>query len=80
VDSNSFSYGNGNANHYIGTGVFIGRGIIPVVKRIEFISERTSYITLRGRSCDIVPNVCAPKVMVQRIAFLRNYSMYSNSF
>jgi hypothetical protein len=30
------------------------------VKRVEFVSDRTSYIILRGRWCDIILNVHAP--------------------
>jgi hypothetical protein len=44
------------------------------VKRVEFVSDRISYIILRGCRCDIVLNVCAPtEVMIQRIAFVRTY-------
>jgi hypothetical protein len=33
----------------------------PAVKRVEFVSDRISYIILRGRRCDIiVMNVHAP--------------------
>jgi exonuclease III len=36
--------------------------IISAVKRVEFVSDRMSYITLRGSWCHIiVPNVSAPK-------------------
>jgi len=41
-------YGNGNANHHLGTVFFIHQGIIPEVMRIDFISDRKSYKTLRG--------------------------------
>jgi len=41
-------YGNGNANHHLGTDFFIHKGIILAVKRVEFISGRVSYITLRS--------------------------------
>jgi hypothetical protein len=41
--------------------LLVHEGIISAVKRVEFISDRISYITLRGRWCDIVVlNVHAP--------------------
>jgi hypothetical protein len=40
-------YGNGNTNHHLGGEFFMHKGIITPVKRVEFISERLLYITLR---------------------------------
>jgi hypothetical protein len=48
VDDYTVFYGNGNANHHLGTVFFIHKGIISPVKRVEFIIDRMSYITLRG--------------------------------
>jgi hypothetical protein len=57
----TFSYGKRNENHELGAGFFVHKGIIPAVKRVEFISDRMSYITLRGRWCHtIVLYVHAP--------------------
>jgi len=60
ADNYTVFYGNGNAYPYLGAGFFIHKGIISAVRRVEFISDRMVYITLRGHWCDIVLNVHAP--------------------
>jgi hypothetical protein len=53
-----FFYGRGNENH---EGFFIHKRIIAAVTRVEFISDRMSYIILRGCWYDItILNVHAP--------------------
>jgi hypothetical protein len=57
----TFFYGKGNENHELGTGFFVHKRIISAVKRFEFVSDRMSYIILRGCWCQvIVLNVHAP--------------------
>jgi hypothetical protein len=41
ADNNAFFYKNGNANHHLGTGFFIHKGILSAVQRVEFINDRT---------------------------------------
>jgi hypothetical protein len=50
----TFFYGKGNENHEL-------ERIISAVKKVEFVSDRMSYIILRGRWCNIIVlNVHAP--------------------
>jgi len=48
-------------NHPLGSGFFVHHRIIPAAKRVEFITNRMSYIILRAHRCNIfVVNVHAP--------------------
>jgi len=41
-------------NHQLGTGGFVHNRIVSAVKGIDFITDRMSYIALRGHWCNII--------------------------
>jgi len=56
-----FFCGKGNENHKLGKCFFVHRRKVSAVNRVEFVSDRLSYIVLRGRWHNIiVVNVHAP--------------------
>jgi hypothetical protein len=57
----NFFYGKGSENHQLGTGFFVPHRIVTAVQKVEFVSNRVSYIVLRDCWCNIIVlNVRAP--------------------
>jgi hypothetical protein len=54
----TFLYGERKEYHQLGAGFFVHNSIIPAVRRVEFIGDRMSCITLKGRWCDIIILMC----------------------
>ena len=56
--------------------IFVHHSVVSAVKTLEFVSDRMSYIVLRGRWCNIVVlNVFAlskEKVIIQKRVFMHN--------
>ena len=50
----------GNENHQFGKEPFVHHRIVSAVKTVKSVSDRMSYIVLRGCWCNIVLNVHAP--------------------
>jgi len=74
-----FFCGQGNENQ-LGAGHFVHHKILSAVKRADFVSDKMSYIVLRGRWCNIIVlNVHAPsgeKSDEIKDFFVRNYTRF----
>jgi hypothetical protein len=53
-ENTHFVNGQGNENHELGTGFFVHKRIISAATRVEFVSDRMSYIILRGHWSHII--------------------------
>jgi hypothetical protein len=71
----NYSYGKGNENHKLETGYFVHHRLVSAVKR-AFLSDRVSYIVLRGRWCNIIVlnymHQVRRKVVIQKTVFMGN--------
>jgi hypothetical protein len=50
----TFFYGKRQENHKLGTGFFVHHRRVSAIDRVEFLSNRMSYIVLRGCWCNII--------------------------
>ena len=56
-----FFYGKGNENYQLRTKFFVHHRVMSAVTRVDFVSDRMSYIVLRGPWFNIIVlNVHAP--------------------
>jgi hypothetical protein len=55
----TFFYSKGNENHELGKGFLCIRESYQQLKRVEVVSDRMSYIILRGRWCHCSERSCS---------------------
>jgi hypothetical protein len=76
-----FSCGKCTENHELGTGSSAHMRIISAVKRIEFVSDRVSHITLSGTGViSLFMHQQKITMIFQRIASTRNWKTHSKSY
>jgi hypothetical protein len=79
----AFLYGKGNENREFVQEFFLEKKILFTVKRVEFVSDRMSYIILRVRWCHIIAlNVHVPrgnKINDVKDSFNKNWNTYSTN-
>jgi exonuclease III len=80
----TFLYGQGKGDHQLRTGFFVHKRILSAVRRVEFISDRMLYITLRGRWCNIivlnVHETCEDKGDDEKDSFYEELGCVSDQF
>ena len=68
----------------MGTIFFAHHRIVLAVKRLDFISDRVSYIVFRGRRCDIIVlsthETSKEKHVDSKDSFMKNYNRFSVIF
>jgi hypothetical protein len=68
----------------LGAGIFVDHREISAVKRVEFVSDRMTYIVLRGRWCKIIFLTCMHqvrrKVMIQKSFFFNKLQQVLDYF
>jgi hypothetical protein len=54
AENYTFFYGQGIGDHQSGIRFFVHKRIVSEVRRVEFISDRMSYMILRGHWCNVI--------------------------
>ena len=75
----NFFYWKGKENHQLGTGFFVHHRIVSAGKWVEFLSDRTPYIVLRGRWFNIIV-LNIHYLLSDEILRYAYYSIISNYF
>jgi hypothetical protein len=73
----TFFYGQGSGDHQLETGFFVHKRILSAVRREEFISDRLSYIKLRGRWMKLAACVVFIRVLLLLVLKLKAICLLS---